>query len=112
MRILLAALWMCLPPAKVRWQTALPVKQALVKMKFGADAATSTQARQLLASADNVYLIVMEGLPQRIAQMGGARLQANLKKSTMLKRGDKPPILPMQIEVGGHGNGWEVDALG
>ena len=100
MRILLAALWMCLPPAKVRWQTALPVKQALVKMKFGAEAATSTQAQQLLASADTFYLIVMEGLPQRIAQMGGARLQENLKKSTMLKRGDKPPILPTQIEVG------------
>ena len=88
------------PTAKVRWQTALPVKQALVKMKFGAEAATSTQAQQLLASADTFYVIVMEGLPQRIAQMGGARLQENLKKSTMLKRGDKPPILPMQIEVG------------
>jgi len=86
--------------AKVRWQTALPIKQALVKMKFGAEAATSTQAQQLLTSADDVYLIVMEGLPQRMAQMGGARLQENLKKSTMLKRGDKPPILPMQIEVG------------
>ena len=88
------------PTAKVRWQTALPVKQALVKMKFGAEAATSTQAQQLLASVDTFYLIVMEGLPQRIAQMGGARLQENLKKSTMLKRGDKPPILPTQIEVG------------
>ena len=88
------------PTAKVRWQTALPVKQALVKMKFGAEAATSTQAQQLLASADTFYVIVMEGLPQRIAQMGGARLQENLKKSTMLKRGDKPPILPMQIQVG------------
>ena len=86
--------------AKIRWQTALPVKQALVKMKFGAEAAASTQAQQLLTSADDVYLIVVEGLPQRMAQMGGARLQENLKKSTMLKRGDKAPILPTQIEVG------------
>ena len=86
--------------AKIRWQTALPVKQALVKMKFGAETATSTQAQQLLTSADDVYLIVVEGLPQRMAQMGGARLQENLKKSTMLKRGDKPPIMPMKIEVG------------
>ena len=86
--------------AKIRWQTALPVKQALMKMKFGAEAATSTQAQQLLTSTDDVYLIVVEGLPQRMAQMGGARLQENLKKSTMLKRGDKAPILPTQIEVG------------
>jgi len=90
------------PPvlAKVRWQTSLAVKQALVKMKFGAEAATSTQAQQLLSTIDDFYLIVLEGLPQRMAQMGAARLQENLKKSTMLKRGDKDPIVPSEIQLG------------
>jgi hypothetical protein len=85
---------------KLRWQTALPVKQALIKMKFGAEAATSTQAQQLLAAADEVYLVVMEGLPQRMAQAGAARLQESLKKTTMLKHGDKTPILPVQVQLG------------
>lgn len=34
--------------AKVRFQTALPVKQALLKMKFGSEVATSAQAQELL----------------------------------------------------------------
>jgi hypothetical protein len=42
----------------------------------------------------------MEGLPQRMAQMGGARLQENLKKSTLLKHGEKTPISPIQVEIG------------
>jgi hypothetical protein len=91
------------PPAilaKVRWQTALPVKQALVRMKFGEEAGTSTQAKQVLEAADPVYLIVLEGLPARMAQMGEARLKDSLQKSTLLKHGEKSPIAPAQIQVG------------
>jgi len=86
--------------AKVRWQTALPIKQALIKMKFGSEAATSTQAKQLLEAVDEVYLVVMEGLPPRMAQMGAERLQEGLKKTTMLKHGDKTPIAPLQVKLG------------
>ena len=86
--------------AKVRWQTAMPVKQALVKMKYGAEAATSTQAQQVLTAKNDIYVLVLEGLPQRMAQMGGAKLQENLKKSTVLKHGDKTPISPAQVEIG------------
>lgn len=85
---------------KVRFQTALPVKQALVRMKFGGEAATSTQAQQLLAAADPFYLVVLEGLPTRMAQMGSARLQESLKKTTMIKHGDKTPLTPAQVQIG------------
>jgi hypothetical protein len=85
---------------KVRWQTAMPVKQALVKMKYGAEAGTSTQAQQVLAGKNDIYIVVLEGLPQRMAQMGGARLKENLKQTTVLKHGDKPPISPAQVEIG------------
>lgn len=91
------------PPAivaKVRWQTALPVKQALVRMKFGEEAGTSAQAKQALEATDPVYLIVLEGLPARMAQMGEARLKETLQKSTMLRHGEKRPIAPTQIQVG------------
>ncbi|MBL8241429.1 MAG: hypothetical protein JNM66_28650 [Bryobacterales bacterium] len=91
------------PPAilaNVRWQTALPVKRALVRMRFGEEAGTSTQAKQVLDADDPVYLIVLEGLPARMAQIGEARLKESLQKSTMLKHGSKNPIAPAQIQVG------------
>jgi hypothetical protein len=71
-----------------------------VKMKFGGEAATATQAQQILASANDVYLVVLEGLPERMARMGGGRLQETLKKTTMLKRGSKEPLAPAQVQIG------------
>jgi hypothetical protein len=49
-------------------------------MKFG-PGGEPQQAQQLLAAADEIYL-VMEGLPQRMAQAGGAKLQESLKKTS------------------------------
>jgi hypothetical protein len=85
---------------KVRFQNAPPVKQAIVRMRFGQETATSTQAQQILAAADPVYLVVLEGLPQRMAQGGGARLQQALLKTTLLKHGEKAPIAPVQVQIG------------
>ena len=85
---------------KVRFQNAPPVKQAIVRMRFGQETATSTQAQQILAAADPVYLVVLEGLPQRMAQAGGARLQQALLKTTVLKHGEKTPIAPVQVQIG------------
>lgn len=85
---------------KVRFQNAPPVKQAIVRMRFGQETATSTQAQQILAAADPVYLVVLEGLPQRMAQAGGARLQQALLKATVLKHGEKDPIAPVQVQIG------------
>ncbi|MCW5977337.1 MAG: hypothetical protein KIT09_04635 [Bryobacteraceae bacterium] len=46
----------------VRWLSALPVKQALVKLRFGEEAAGS-QAAELLAQAEERYVVGISGLP-------------------------------------------------
>ena len=87
--------------AQVRFQTALPIKQALLKQKFGSEVGTAAQAQEILKGQDQIYLVVLEGLPQRMAQMGGEKLPAMLKRGAMLKRtGEKAPIAAAQVEVG------------
>ena len=49
-------------PLTVRWQSALPVKQALARLKYGAEAATSPEAKKFLDD-NTVYLIAVAGLP-------------------------------------------------
>jgi hypothetical protein len=46
----------------VRWQSALPVRQAIARRKYGAEAATSPDAKKLLDD-NSVYLIAISGLP-------------------------------------------------
>ena len=49
------------PTLFARWQSALPVKQAFVRLKFGAQAATSPEAKQLLEREEPDYVIVVSG---------------------------------------------------
>ena len=44
-----------------RWQSALPVKQAFVRLKYGAEAATSPDAKKLLEREEATYSIVLSG---------------------------------------------------
>jgi len=46
----------------VRWESALPVKQALMRRKYGAEAATSPDAKKLF-DENSVYMLAVSGLP-------------------------------------------------
>ncbi|MBM3752556.1 MAG: hypothetical protein FJW38_01075 [Acidobacteria bacterium] len=73
----------------------------MLKQKFGSEVGTAAQAQEILKAQDQIYLVVLEGLPQRMAQMGGEKLPAMLKRGTMIKRsGDKAPLAAAQVEVG------------
>ena len=52
----------------VRWQSALPVRQALVKARFGAEAGGSQEAAKMLSGEQNFYVIAITGLPGRMLQ--------------------------------------------
>ena len=45
------------------WQTALPVKQALIKRQYGAEAGTSPEAKAKLDQVDQVYVLTLLGMP-------------------------------------------------
>jgi len=86
--------------AKIRWQTALPIKQALLKQKFGVEAGSSRQAQDILKATDDIYLVVMEGLPMAMAQRAGQKLPEIVKHATTLKHGDKKPIAASDVRLG------------
>lgn len=80
----------------VRWQSALPVKQALVRGKFGAEAASSEEAKKFLEKDEPYYVIAIIGAPR----MGGSdQLTGMIKASTTLRRKGKDPISPEKVEV-------------
>jgi hypothetical protein len=61
------------------WQSALPVKQALARRQYGAEAGTSPDAKARLERAEEFYMLTMIGIP---ASMRGAT--ANDKKAALL----------------------------
>jgi hypothetical protein len=87
----------------MRWSSALPIKQALVLDKFGSDAKTSPEAREILEREETHYVIEVFGLPAQMATMGPERLAEELQLTASLNRNGKRPISPVEIEVPPHG---------
>lgn len=85
---------------KIRWQTALPIKQALLRQRFGDEVGTSSQAQTVLKGVDDVYLLVLEGLPLTMAQRGGQRFGEMVKRGAQLKHGGKNAIAAGEVQMG------------
>ena len=97
----------------VRWQSALPVKQALVRGKFGSEAATAAEAKSVLANEEAYYVIAVEKLPRMGMGRPGAegrgaegkgpegpeRMRQMLARSTSLVRKGKEPIKPDDVKM-------------
>jgi hypothetical protein len=83
----------------VRWHTALPVKQALARMRFGAEATTSAEAAKVLAPEDR-YVIGVGPLPAQMLR-GDA---AALKSGATLSIKGKDPIVASDIKGDRQGN--------
>lgn len=84
----------------VRWQSALPVRQALVRRKFGEEAATAADAKTALEAPPTAYVVAVEGLPQRMAMQSSMRLEDRLKKSASLRAGSHAPLEPADVRIG------------
>lgn len=71
----------------VSWRSALPMKQAFVRVQSGPSGAVSAEQQQLLDRDEPQYVVEILGLPARFANAIG-----NMKDVTFLKRGNKPPL--------------------
>jgi hypothetical protein len=91
----------------VVWESALPVKQALARRKFGAEAATSAEAKKFLEE-DPGYLIAVAGIPDAIIQASAAHGKAALLQRTSLSAKGKPQLHASGVEVGPPGKVTEV----
>ncbi len=85
--------------ATVRWLSALPVRQAIVKAQLGVEAATSLETRAMLEREEKDYVVALVGLPLRAARTSPEKLKASLKSKTTLNRKGKEPIAPQSIDM-------------
>lgn len=91
-----------------RWQTALPIRQAFVRLKFGAEADKSAEAKKVLTEEERPYEIVLSGplgafLPGKPEESAKA-----LSEVTVLSSHRTGEIKPIQIEVGKPGRSMDV----
>jgi len=95
----------------VRWHSALPIKQALVKSRFGEEAGSPSAAvQEFLAPETEYYIVALSGLPVRMA----AAVRANpepFKQHAFLNRKGKPPIPARDVQVMGDQEWAEIRIL-
>jgi len=83
----------------VRWQSALPVRQAVVVSKLGRQKATSEEANKFLNHELTGYVVALIGLPGAMARMPGERLNEIARTATALRIKDKDPIPALKAEA-------------
>jgi len=92
----------------IRWQTALPVKQALVKLKYGTEAGTSDEAKKILATEDSIYVIAVTGLDQGMLRGDMTAIKKALLEATSLSVKGKDEVKPTDLQVGRAGRTLEL----
>jgi hypothetical protein len=74
----------------VRWLTALPVRQALARMRFGKEAGTSPEAAKMLQPEERRYVVGLADLPpQLLMRSNPAELKS---KATLRVKGREPLV--------------------
>jgi len=82
----------------VRWQSALPVREAIVVSKLGREKASSDQAKKFVETSMPYYVVAVVGLPQQMTARLRAENMAELAKVTTLNRKDKDPIVAENVQ--------------
>jgi hypothetical protein len=82
----------------IRWVSALPIKQALIKNKFG-DTAASDDAKKYLAQVEPQYVVTLTGIPGMLARNDPDKVRDQVKSATSLNRKDKDPIAADTVEL-------------
>lgn len=80
----------------IRWQSALPVKQALARRKFAAEAETSPEAQKFL-NEDAGYLISLSGLSPSVGRI--PQTKVSLLQGTVLSAKGKESLHPTDIQM-------------
>jgi len=83
------------------WQTAAPVKQALIKRQYGAEAGTSPEAKAKLDRVEQIYVLTMLGVPGFALASAQGDKKAALLDSTMLTVNGKPVLKAADVQVSG-----------
>jgi hypothetical protein len=82
-----------------RWQSAMPIKQAFVRMKFGAEAATSADAKKLLETEEPAYVLVLSGNLRPFLRGKPEGLKQTIQDVTSLSVKGKSPLKLEDLQV-------------
>ncbi|HWE48567.1 MAG TPA: hypothetical protein VG273_02185 [Bryobacteraceae bacterium] len=91
-----------------RWQSALPLKQALMRVKFGAEAGTSAQAKQFLDQVETSYVLILSGLRGPLMRANPETLKAALMSETFLAVKGKEGLKPADAQISADAKSWEI----
>ncbi len=91
----------------VRWESALPVKQALLKLKFGASPPPPGDPSYTLDRVERDYVVAVVGLemPRARKKMADGdpspeeRMRDEFLATTRLTRKGQPPLMPEEVRV-------------
>jgi len=91
-----------------RWQSALPIREAFVRLKFGAEAGKSAEAGKVLEPQERPYEIVLSG-PMGMFLAGKPEDSAKaLSEVSFLSSSRTGAVKAVQIEVGKPGKTMDV----
>ncbi len=91
-----------------RWQSAMPVRQAFVRLKYGAEAGKSEDAQKFLAKEQPTYELVLSGPLQPFLRGKPDDIAKTLGEVTFLTTKEKGAVKPVSIEVGKPGPSMDV----
>lgn len=81
----------------IRFDEALPVKQAKIKFNMGESTEPTPEMQQYLAQRNPSYVVAVEGLPAMLARLG--ENSERLLGTARLRRRNKEDILPEKVDV-------------
>lgn len=85
------------PPTRtviIRWHTALPIKQAAAKLRYGDEAGSSPEAAKMLARKEEQYVVGISGLPFQLVRGKPEQLQS----AAVLRIKGQPPIQAVDVK--------------
>jgi len=82
----------------VEWRTALPVREALVRIRYGSEGATSPSAKKILETEEQDYEIVVSGIASAILSGNPEKLKQGILEHSALSVKGKEPIHPRDIQ--------------
>jgi hypothetical protein len=85
----------------VSWRSSLVFREAVAKMKFGAEAATSADAKKMVEEEPRSYLVMISGLPGRALHNGDKMKESLLQNTSLIVKG-KDPIQATDVQTGGN----------
>ncbi len=82
----------------VRWDSALPIRQAVVRAHYGPQVKSVEEAQKALNTKVSHYAVSLIGFPARMVQQDPSRL-ASLASNAVLKRKKQDPIVAESVGV-------------